>query len=94
MAHAQWDRSRSIWSRSWWMETTDRAVKTTAITAVGAFGGDWLRLYEMPADTVWRIVLACTLLSILVSIGSAPVGTRGTASLLPVDAREDSPPGR
>ncbi|PRY56420.1 holin [Glycomyces artemisiae] len=79
------------YTTAFWVETGDRAIKT--------FGGTWFAV--LTADAIrglrdvdwvdsWSIVGLAVGASVAWSIGSAPVGTAGSASMIPLGAVKDT----
>lgn len=68
-------------TRKFWVETAERALKTTAQAAIGAVGAT-----ALVQDLDWSIVggttLIATILSVLSSVASAPVSGSDTPSLV------------
>ena len=80
---------KQFWTKAFWKDTTERAVKTAAQTAMASFGvGTGLLDVDWAASA--SVVGAATVFSILSSIVSSGVGDPTNASLLEGDA----PPGR
>ena len=71
-----------MWTRQFWLDAAERAVKTFAQTFLAVVGGG-----ATVASVGWKQNLTAAgfaaALSLLTSVGSAKVGTPGTASLLP-----------
>lgn len=71
-----------MWSRKFWVDVSERAIKTAAQVAVsflvigstGILDVDWLQ--------VASVTLVAALASVLTSIGSKNVGDRQSASLV------------
>lgn len=74
----------SIWSRAFWKDTAERAIKTAAQTAIVAWGvGDQLlNLFTADLVLIGQFAVSGAVLSVLTSIASAPFSDRGTASLV------------
>lgn len=82
------------YTKRFWVETSDRAIKT--------FGGTWFAVLTAEAvrglndidwGQSWSVVGLAVGASVAFSIGSAPVGTAGTASLIPLGAVKDTTKG-
>jgi hypothetical protein len=73
----------NIWKASFWKATGERAIKTFAGALITVFGADALNVFDVNVD--WQnalgIALGTTLVSVLFSIASAPVGTSNGPSL-------------
>jgi hypothetical protein len=79
------------YTKRFWRETSDRAIKT--------FGGTWFAVLTAEAvrgwndvDWVqsWGVVGLAVGASVAFSLGSAPVGTAGSASLIPLGTIKDT----
>lgn len=71
-----------MWTRAFWKDTAERAVKTAAQSLAGALAGyaigdDW------KAAVIGAVVTTAS--SVLTSIASAPFGTPDSASLVSAD---------
>lgn len=68
-----------MWTADFWKDTAERAVKTAAQTAGGVLiiGTP---IWEIDWQAGLGITATATVLSLLTSIASAGVGTKGTAS--------------
>lgn len=76
---------RTLFTRTFWLDATERAVKTAAQSALLAVGADKV-LDVMAADwaAVGSFALGGAVLSLLTSVVSAPVASgTGPASLVP-----------
>ena len=71
-----------IWSKQFWMDATERAVKTFAqvILALGAAGA--LNAFQVDWLTVLGVGLGAALLSYASSIVTAEIRKQDTASLI------------
>lgn len=72
-----------MWSRSYWRDVLERAIKTaaqTAVVAIGAAAG--FDLFTADWKTLGGAALGGFVLSVLTSIGSAPFGAQGSPSVL------------
>lgn len=67
----------SLWSKSFWVSTAERAITTFAFSAGGMFGTS--ALHELDFATIASASGAAALLSVLKAVGS--LGVNGTASL-------------
>lgn len=71
-------------TKKFWIEATDRAVKTAAQTLVTLWGGDALfDLFSVQPGQAAGLAGGALVLSYLTSIVSAPAGVQGNASFLP-----------
>ena len=71
-----------MWTWNFWREAAERAIKTFAQTAVAIIGADMVGVMEVNWVGIGSIALVAAIASILTSIASAPVGEKGTASIL------------
>ncbi len=73
-----------MFTRVFWRDTAERAVKTAAQTAV-AYVSAAGALDVLAVDWASGLSLAggAAVLSVLTSLGSLPIGRNGTASLVP-----------
>jgi hypothetical protein len=73
----------TIFTARFWKAAGERAVKTFCGSLVTVFGADAVNVFDVSIP--WRqsigIALGTTLISVLLSIASAPVGTNGGPSL-------------
>ena len=83
---------RPVFTRTFWYDAFERAVKTAAQATIGV----WILSNEGPGnvnalDLDWGIGFGAAaggaIMSLLFSLGSAPIGDNGTASVV------SSPPG-
>lgn len=74
-----------IWTKDFWKDATERAIKTFAqvILALGAAG--MLDAFKVDWVTVLGIGLGATILSYATSIVSAEIRKSDTASLVKID---------
>lgn len=89
------ESSSSLWTVSFWKDSTERAIKTAAQSIALVFtGGAFNVLEDLDVKTVLGAALTGALYSLVTSIGSdiLPFGTKGTASLTkavqPADASQ------
>lgn len=69
-----------MWSRAFWAQTAERAVKTAAQAAVGLVAADGFNLFA-PDWRHWLLVVGMpALISVLTSLASAGVGPSGSPS--------------
>jgi hypothetical protein len=80
------------YTKRFWRETSDRAIKT--------FGGTWFAVLTAEAvqgwndidwANSWGVVGLAVGASLAWSIASAPVGTEGTASMIPLGTVKHTP---
>lgn len=68
-------------TKTFWMETLERAVKTLAQSLIAAIGaGAAVPVWELGWAEILGIALTATVLSVLTSIASAGAGQPGTPS--------------
>ena len=76
-----------MWTKLFWMQVLERAIKTfaqSALLAIGASKG--FNLFALDWHNLVGFALGGTLLSVLTSIASINVGPRAHPSLVPVTA--------
>lgn len=71
-----------MWTKTFWKDALERAIKTTAQTAAGLIGADGLGVVDVDWWGVASVAGLAMVLSILTSVGSAPIGVQGSASLV------------
>lgn len=71
-----------MWSKQFWKETVERAIKTAAQTAVALIGTELVGIMELDWVQITSVSAVAALLSVLTSVGSDPVGKTGTPSLV------------
>lgn len=75
-----------MWTRLFWKETAERAIKTMAQGVVALIGVDAVTPF---GSIDWPYIMGAALtmgvLSVLTSIASNPVADKGTPSLVKVD---------
>lgn len=73
-----------MWTRAFWLGIVDRAVKTFAGVLLTLLGGGQTGLNLLAVN--WRAALltaaGVTVVSVLLSLASAPVGDPGTTAML------------
>lgn len=74
-----------MWSRSFWAQVAERAVKTFAQTAAALLGADGLGLLDVDWTAVGSVAGMAALVSAFTSIASGPVGPSGSPSLVRTD---------
>lgn len=72
----------TVFTGEFWTETADRALKSAAAGLIAKVGDNVLGLYDLGWDLVWKLVVAYTIISVAMSIVSAPIHKRGTPNLL------------
>ncbi len=76
-----------MWTRSFALGALDRAVKSFAQSLIVLWTADeGFNVLDISAGPTFGVAVGAAALSLLTSIVSAPVGTRGSTSLIP-DAR-------
>lgn len=68
-------------TKKFWIDAAERAVKTAAQTALALLGTGLVGVLEVDWAQLASVSLVAALVSVLTSIGSDPLGERGTASL-------------
>ena len=72
-----------MWTLTYWKETADRAIKSAAQAVLLGLGlGEGLNAFEIDYKLALGFALGGAFLSLLTSIISAKVGTKGTASFI------------
>lgn len=71
-----------MWTKHFWKDAMERAIKTTAQTAAGLMTADGLGIVDVDWCGVGSVSGLAFVLSILTSIGSAPIGANGSPSIL------------
>ena len=71
-----------MWSRAFWKDSAERAIKTFAQTAVSFLVIGTTGVLEVDWEQIVSVSGVAALASILTSIASDRVGTKGTASLV------------
>ena len=71
----------NMWTKAFWLDTAERAIKTFAQTTVAFIGANAIGVL----DVVWLDVASVSglaaFLSMMTSLASAPFSTKGTASM-------------
>lgn len=70
-------------TRAFWIGALDRMIKAVAINLVATIGSKQLNLIGVDWTVIAGIAGGAAVLSLLASIASAPIGDRGTTSMLP-----------
>lgn len=73
----------TLWSRSFWADALERAVKTAAQFLITAIGGEVFNVWQADWLDIAGVTLGGAVLSLATSIasGALPFGSEGTASL-------------
>ena len=71
-----------MWHRAFWKDSAERAIKTFAQTAVSFLVIGTTGVLEVDWEQIISVSGVAALASILTSIASDRVGTKGTASLV------------
>lgn len=74
-----------MFSVSFWKDSGERAVKSAAQAAMLAVGGDAINVWSLDWVTVAGVGLGGGVLSLLTSLASERIGTKGTASAVSVE---------
>lgn len=71
-----------MWTTHFWRDVAERCIKTSAQVGAGLLTAEGAGVLDIDWKA-WASVVALTAAySVLTSIGSAPVGKRGTASVM------------
>lgn len=70
-----------IWTRRFWVDAGERAIKTAAQAAIATFGVG-AGLFDVDWSAALSMTGAAAVLSVLTSIASAEVAETGTASVV------------
>lgn len=73
-----------LWSRSFWVDATERAVKTFAQSALATLGVGATDIMSVNWMGVLSVGAGAAVVSVLTSIASERTGISGTASLTTV----------
>lgn len=71
-----------MFGKRFWQATAERAVKTVAQTAVALLGTGAIGLLDVDWVQVVSVSALAGVVSVLTSIGSDNIGTKGTPSLI------------
>ena len=71
-----------MWTRAFWKDSAERSIKTFAQTAVSFLVIGTTGVLEVDWEQIVSVSGVAALASILTSIASDRVGTKGTASLV------------
>lgn len=64
-----------MWTKVFWVQTLERAVKTSAQTAVALLSAEGLSLLEVDWTTVGSVSVMAAFVCVLTCIASTPVGS-------------------
>lgn len=81
--------ARKIFSKSFWADTVERAVKTAAqapLLALGLSDSGPVNAFGLDVGLAGGFLLGGFVISVLTSLASAPIGDAQTASVLPATA--------
>lgn len=86
-----------MWSKTFWAQALERALKTTSQTAIGLLSTDGLGILEVEWWGVASVAGLAAILSILSSLASAGTGPDTSPSLVATTPRKrvispDNPP--
>lgn len=71
-----------MWSKQFWIDAVERAVKTFAQVAVATVvASNVIGLVDLDYGNIASVAGLAAVLSVLTSVGSAPFSNKGTASL-------------
>lgn len=68
-----------IFTTNFWTATLERAIKTFAQSAAALLAGDGLGILDIDWVTVLSVAALATVVSVLTSVASAPIGAPGPA---------------
>ncbi len=71
-----------LWSKAFWLDATERAVKTFAQSALATFGVGATNIMSVDWQGVLSVGAGAALVSVLTSVASERVGTKGSPSLV------------
>ena len=72
-----------LFTKTFWMETVERAIKTSAQFVIGAgILGEGVDLFTVDLATLGGFALTGAVLSALTSLASIGIGSKGSASLV------------
>lgn len=77
-----------MFTRAYWAQVAERAVKTFCQAAAALLVGDGLGVVTVDWWHVLDVAALAALVSVLTSVASAPFGERGTPSVLDVSQRK------
>lgn len=85
----------TYWTVTFWADTLERSVKTAAqavLAVLGLSNTGFGNLFEFDWTVLGQAALSGFVLSVLTSLVSAPIGSNGTASVLPSPPGPEAPP--
>ena len=72
-----------LFTKTFWMETIERAIKTSAQFVIGAgILGEGIDLFAVDLATLGGFALTGAILSALTSLASIGIGSKGSASVV------------
>lgn len=71
-----------MWTKDFWVDALERAVKTFAQAAVATISANAMGVLDVDWLAVLSVAALAGVISIFTSVASAPLSTRGTASLV------------
>ena len=72
-----------LFTKTFWMETIERAIKTSAQFVIGAgILGEGIDLFTVDLATLGGFALTGAILSALTSLASIGIGSKGSASVV------------
>lgn len=71
-----------MWTFPFWKDVAERAIKTTAQTGAGLLSAQGIGVLDIDWKAWVSVVGLTAIYSVLTSIGSAPIGKKGTASVV------------
>lgn len=77
--------NHSIWTKAFWMEATERALKTFAQFILALQAGDALNIFNIDWTQTLGAAVGGVLLSYATSIVSASINKKGSPSLVEGD---------
>jgi hypothetical protein len=74
-----------MWTKEFWSQATERAIKTFAQSAILALGAsEGFNLFKLDWHNLVGFALGGMLLSFLTSLASGPIGPKGSPSLVSI----------
>ncbi len=80
-----------LFTKRFWYDALERAIKTFAQSAVLAIGASQLNVFALDWKNLAGFALGGAILSILTSMAGVGVGEKGTASLVKLPPAEPQP---